>query len=263
MEDKKDNKTIDIPQIREAILRSIEKHSRSSNMQSGSVLHGALDSLGHNRSRELEQVYLTIFHDLFRTGHLAWGLDFNNAQPPFFHTTDQGRKALKNLTRDPANPDGYLSHLSEVATLNDVAQSYISEALRTYGADCYKATAVMIGAASESMILEVRDTLVSRLRESKSSLPKDLDNRNLKNVIDALYKQFQAHKHQMSNSLAESVELYWSAFTGQIRRARNDAGHPTSIDPVTQEIVHASLLIFPELATMVSQLKIWIQKDYS
>ena len=39
----------------------------------------------------------------------------------------------------------------------------MSEALTTYDANCIKATAVMVGAAAESLVLEVRDTLVESL----------------------------------------------------------------------------------------------------
>ena len=49
----------------------------------------------------------------------------------------------------------------------------------------------------------------------------------------------------------------------QIRMARNEAGHPKSIDAVTPETVHASLLIFPELAKLCHELRSWISKSYS
>jgi hypothetical protein len=34
-------------------------------------------------------------------------------------------------------------------------------------------------------------------------------------------------------------------------------GHPVSVDPVTPDTVHASLLIFPELATLAEALFQW------
>jgi len=50
-----------------------------------------------------------------------------------------------------------------VASLNPIADSYISEALATYGAACYKATAVMVGCAAESLVLELRDAIFPEL----------------------------------------------------------------------------------------------------
>lgn len=61
--------------------------------------------------------------------------------------------------------------------------------------------------------------------------------------------------------LRERYEVYWSAFAGQIRTVRNDAGHPVSIDPVTADTVHASLLIFPELAGLASALWNWVSDE--
>jgi len=61
----------------------------------------------------------------------------------------------------------------------------------------------------------------------------------------------------MSPALFERFEANWPAITHQIRTARNEAGHPVSVEPVTPEEVHASLLIFPELAALAGQLATW------
>jgi hypothetical protein len=177
--------------------------------------------------------------------------------------TDKGRKTLAHYSRDPSNPDGYLSYLSEESTINPVAMSYIEEALRTYGNDCIKATAVMVGAAAESMVLEVRDTLVEAVKSASGIPPDKLSNWRIKTILDAVAKELDKHKATMPKVLWEAYEAYWPAFTHQIRRARNDAGHPTSVDPVSEETVHAGLLIFPELAALASELIIWIKKHYA
>jgi hypothetical protein len=62
-------------------------------------------------------------------------------------------------------------------------------------------------------------------------------------------------------ALCDEFEAYWMAFAQQIRAVRNDTGHPTSIDPVTPDTIHASLLIFPELAKLGGKLKTWVTND--
>ena len=52
-----------------------------------------------------------------------------------------------------------LSFAEVSAVVNPVTDSYIAEALNTFNAACFKATAVMVGAASESLVLGIRDTL--------------------------------------------------------------------------------------------------------
>ncbi len=62
----------------------------------------------------------------------------------------------------------------------------------------------------------------------------------------------------MPPELKEAYDSFWSAFTARIRMVRNDAGHPKSVDPITLEVVHGSLLIFPSLAKLGNDLKRWI-----
>jgi hypothetical protein len=253
---------IDMHHIRQEILQAISQ-ANGSNLQTSSVLHTTLNHLGLPRTRELEQAMLTVWYDLFRTGYLAWGLDISNPNPPFCHLTDQSRVTLQNLTRDPANPDGYLAHLNSVATLNPIARSYLDEALMTYNADTYRAAAVMIGAAAESMTLQLRDALVQRIESLGHTPSKDLSDWRIKRILDGISRELNSHITQIPPEMMELIEQYWPAFTGQIRKVRNDAGHPTSIEPVTHEDVQASLLIFPELAALIGRLINWVNSDYS
>lgn len=255
---------IDGSQMRKVLLEVIKEKSEtsSSSLQSGSILNEASERLGIGRNTDLEQALLTFWYDLFRTGHLAWGHNLLNAEPPFCHLTEQGRRTLQALSRDPANPDGYLSHLLQIGPLNPIAQSYVEEALRTYNADCFKATAVMIGAAAERIILEIRDTLLQRIQVLGGTPSRNLKDWRVKTVLGAIKKDLQGRNRGMPSKLAEAFEAYWPAFTQQIRAARNEAGHPSSIEPVTLDVVHASLLIFPELVKLALDLKSWIVSSY-
>src|SRR5580698_322490 len=132
--------------LRGALLAVIvdQTHQYAGNLQSGAVLGEARRRLGNVHGLEFEQALLTAFNDLFRTGYLAWGLNLSNPNPPFFHTTEAGRRVLQNLTRDPSNPDGYLAHLRSMASLSPIAHSYLLKALGCYVNDLPKATAVMV-----------------------------------------------------------------------------------------------------------------------
>ena len=231
--------------------------------QSRSLLIEAARRLNLRNDLDSEQALLTFWHDLLRTGYIAWGYDSANPDPPFCHLTERGRRALAHLSRDPMNPDGYLAYLKSQVTLSDIPFSYITEALKTYNADCYKATAVMLGGAAESLVLSLRDTLVSRMSSLGYAVPSQLTDWRIKRVLDSIENTLELKKGQMPKTLLEAFESYWPAFTGHIRAARNDAGHPTSVNPVTPETVHASLLIFPELANLASKLEVWVNSSYS
>ena len=249
-------------EIREAILATAEAQrprDRSGNLQSGSVLSAVLNRLSPTRGDpELEEAILTQFHDLLRTGIFAWGLNLSNPNPPFFHFTDRGRKALERLSRDPSNPAGYLANLSAKATLSPVSHSYLIEALECFNSNLIKAAAVMIGCSAESVILGLRDQLVARLEALNQTVPAKLSDWRVKTVLDALHSFLESRKSNFPRELREEFEAYWNAFAQQIRTTRNDAGHPSSVDPVTEDSVHAAFLVFPEQAALSSKLSEWI-----
>jgi hypothetical protein len=230
-------------------------------LQQVRVLRDAKEKLGLVPSKGPEaRALLTAWHDLFRAGHLAWGDDLDNPDAPFCHLTEQGRRTLQHLSRDPANPDGYRAYL-QAAGLNPIADAYVDEGLDAYNANCFRAAAVMVGAATESLVLELRDQIVSKVAARGGRPARDLSDFKIKRVLDALQREFQMKGADMPPQLAEDVGAYWPAFTQQIRSARNEAGHPVSLSSMTPERVHAALLVFPEVAKMTATLRDWIGKQ--
>jgi hypothetical protein len=248
--------------IRETLLKVVHdmqpKGSLDGSLQQGSVLNEAAKRLNIINNAELELAVLSLWSDLFRTGYLAWGLNLSNPSPPFFHITDRGRRALERLSRDPGNPAGYLAHLHTIATLNAVANSYLNEALACFSSGLHKAAAVMLGAASECMILNIRDAVQDRLVAIGAQIPKGLKDWRVKTVNDSLHEILHDRLAQMPHELRTDFESYWPAFTQQVRATRNAAGHPSSIDPVAPDAVHASFLVFPEVARTGTSLLHWI-----
>lgn len=251
-------------QIRKVLLEVVDELSKRPNtfLQSGWILQETVTRLNLGKNIDHERALLTYFHDLFRLGHLAWGANLSNSDPPFCHVTEQGRKTLAHISRDPANPDGYLQYLNSRSSLSPITQSYVGEALSTYNSGCFKASAVMIGAAAESMALDLRDTLSARMESLSKPESSKLADWRIKIIIDAIEDLLGKQRQNMPKDLYERFDSYWPAFTQQIRTIRNESGHPKSVDPVSQDTVHASLLIFPELAVLAKDLTVWIRTDY-
>lgn len=247
--------------VKEEMLKIIDRCLKESgSIQTGSILSETrkVFDIGQG-GNAAEQIVLTVWYDLFRTGVLSPGLNLSNPNLPFCHLTAQGTAAMAQLSRDPANPAGYLAHLRSIGAINAVAMSYTTEGLAVYSAACYRATAVMVGCAAESLVLEIRDALVTKLKGNGKSVSAKLHDWRAKIVLDQLADEIDQRHASLPRPLQEEYSAYWPAFTGQIRMARNDAGHPTSIDPVTADTVHASLLIFPQLARLYLQLLNWIK----
>jgi hypothetical protein len=244
--------------LRGSLLQVIAEVTEGPSLQSRSVLQTTANKLGL-RGDSIEQALLTQFHELFRTGYLAWGFNLSNPDPPFFHLTEQGRKTLAQLSSDPGNPDGYLRRVDAITSINPIARSYLDEALRCYVADLNKAAAVMVGGSAESLILELREDISNKLKAGGKSPSKDLIDWRVSRVLNGLKLILDAQK--LPADLKARYESFWPAFTQQIRAARNDAGHPSVVDPVTSETVHASLLIFPELLKLATDLRSWVAQS--
>lgn len=252
-------------EIRQVLLEEIKaaqpQTSLDGSLQQNTVLMQVRQRLNIINDLELEQAVLAEWFGLFNTGFLSWGHNFNNTSPPFCHVTGRGKSALESLSRDPGNPAGYLAYLHSLTPLSPVAMSYLAEGLNCYVGGHFKAAAVMIGGATESMVLELRDHLVQRLGELGQPIAPKLTDWRIKSVLDEIHQFVDGRKISLPRQLREEFSAYWPAFTQQIRAVRNDAGHPSSVDPVSPEAAHASFLVFPLLAQLTGGIHEWIAKQ--
>src|SRR5262249_49167388 len=132
--------------------------------------------------------------------------------------------------------------------------------------DCYvagliRAATVMVGAAAECLLLNLRDLTVERLTALGQTVPKAMKDWKSKVVSDALYQFLVAHRSQFDSKLRDSFDANLPTLIHQIRTARNDAGHPSTIDAVTPDTVHAGLLVFPEFARTAQAIGQWVTNE--
>ena len=261
-------KKIDGQFIRNTVLETINQLSKNNtHFQFSSVINeieGKIrDYTGTTHiNLEIEQAILAFIYDLFRNGHISWGYNFSNPQFPCCHLTEQGKKVLQNISRDPVNPDGYKAYLLNNFKLNPISLSYLEEALNTFNSGCFKSAAVMLGCASESLILEIRDNLIDKMNSLNKIPNKKLNDWKVKTVIEELKKEFDNSDLRNEKSLFENYQVYWSSFIHQIRISRNDAGHPSTIDLITYDSVYALFLVFPSVVKLTNELNDWIKQNY-
>lgn len=244
--------------IRDTIFQVLNEFSSKRNFQqTGAVLSEVATRLGIQGETQ-EHELLDIWEELFRAGILGKGRDLSETEAPHYHLTNRGRNTLKGPSRDPANPDAYLAALKASGSLSDIAESYMKEAVVTYNCGCFKAAAVMVGCASEALILNLRDAVLSSLSAKGRKPAHALSDWRAKAVLDAVSKELENNLKSMPVKLRESFQYTWPAFLQQIRAGRNDSGHPSIIEPITDEAVHASFLIFPEVLLLTSNLVEWV-----
>lgn len=201
---------VDGPAIRRTLLVVLHEKQSSAggSLQQNSILSETSRRFG-NLAIDEQQALLTLWYDLFRSGQVAWGYNLSNPDPPFCHLTEQGRRTLEHLSRDPSNPEGYRAYLKQVSTLNPVAEVYVDEAVTTYNANCFRAAAVMIGVAAESVALGLRDAVSAGIQATGRAVPKDLTDFRIKRVLDALQKELEGQAGGMPHDLREDFQAYW------------------------------------------------------
>jgi hypothetical protein len=176
---------------------------------------------------------LTCLNELLRGGVLAFGSPSDPAwNPAILYVTETGRKTLEHATRDPINQLGYLAYLDQEAPIDATTRGYIEEALNTYRACCYKATAILVGAATENLVFDLRDELFTRLHTGKYQVPKNLNDWRVKTALEAmasrligdLDREMKATKDASLRRLHEEASARLSPLAAEFRKTRNDAG---------------------------------------
>jgi len=81
--------------------------------------------------------------------------------------------------------------------------SYLTEGLECYVAGLFKAAAVMVGAAAESVILDLRDATVQKLTSLGMPVPKGMEDWRIKTVSDALRSFFEGYSATFTRELRE------------------------------------------------------------
>lgn len=250
-------------ELRAALLQAVEHFRPRDQIDRGNwhaeaiLRHVAEQFPREGRGPGFDHMVLDEWSELFRTGHLVWGQDLGNSQPPFFHVSNRGELALRQLARDPANSAGYFAYLDVEAQPNALARAYIAEGLACFNNGFRRAAAVLVGTGVEAIVLELRDQLAARLNTLGAPVTKELLDWKPATAAKAMQRILDGKKSAMPADLKRDYEAHWSPLVAETRRVRNDAGHPTAIDAIRYEEVHAVLLTVPIIGRLARQLSGW------
>lgn len=196
-------------------------------------------------------------------GILVPGLDKNNQSWPWFTVTEHGKTVIDSQKPQPYDPDGFLEHFSQTVPAADpVIVDYLEEGVRAFNYGCFKAAAVMIGAASEMAILLLYkqfDGKITDNRKAKKFRDESGTNTTIARKYQALKKRLDAmgvagklpedKQRIVSDQLHGCFEL--------IKRQRDAAGHPAIVahhDPDT---------VFVNLRLMIEHIRgVYVLIDY-
>jgi hypothetical protein len=208
-----------------------------------------------------------------KTIHAVWDLVFDrvlipglddpnviNGDWPFLTITEHGRRVIAEVRPVPYDPDGYLANLEAVAAgVHPTALRYVQEAVATFRARCYLASAVMLGAASERIFDHLAESIHNALanQADRTRFQERALRGRMRDRVNTVTGWCRNNRGQLNGEWAgeDRVETI-ERLAHFIRSRRNDAGHPQDPPAVpTHEETYAALVVFPDYCRWIYELK--------
>jgi hypothetical protein len=229
-------------------------------------VHNFFNEVGHRAKCAVGHfdgaVVLEYFWDLARIGAVAVpGGDFGGVSfggIPRFMLTERGRCLLEQGENSPHSPDRYLAAVrTRVGTPDDVAMSYLCEAVEAWRCGLHRSSTVMLGCACERLVLLLAEAIASNeglphADKLASALRRRVFVSSLFEEIRTTLSELRASK-RLSRGLGDGLDRRLSAVFDHARGLRNQSGHPTG-ESVAAEDAEAGLLLFPGFYFMVQKL---------
>jgi hypothetical protein len=214
-------------------------------------------------------VVLEYFWDLARIGVVAVPGEALHALPfrmPRILLTERGRRLLEQGEQSPHNPSKYMASVCDRVTAPDeIAMSYLGEAVEAWRSGLYRSSAVMLGCACERLVLLLAEAIAANEKLPRSDkIGKAIEGRvfvsPLFEEIRAVLIQLKAEK-KLPPKLGDALDRKLSAIFDHARGLRNQSGHPTDVE-VPAEDAEAGLLLYPGFCELVDKL-IQEMREYS
>lgn len=191
-------------------------------------------------------------------GILVFGKNDINPNWPWYRVTDYGANVIKNQSASPYDPDGFLGEFAAINPKADrVVIGYLEEAVCTFNVGCFKASAVMLGCASERLILNLHETFENAIKDNhKQNQFKKSYNRTIHSKFTGLHNGLESMigNRQLPKELHEATRSDLVSCFELIRRHRNSAGHPEFPSDIRRETIFLNLTIFPEYTKQVNRI---------
>lgn len=178
------------------------------------------------------------FHLLLNQGIIAPGAVGNYGHNlPYFHVTDYGLKCLEEQEVLPYDIDGYFDKIRNIPSISEWVEFYIKEALQCYNANCMEAAVIMLGLASEKIIVENLEALLGYLSRNFNTeflqMQSELVNiRTASGKFNCYKKYFDKIKNNVSDLKFKEMlpmvdKVAFQTYANFTRITRNELAHPS------------------------------------
>lgn len=191
----------------------------------------------HRRLREL-------IWALIVEGVVTVGMNDSDPAWPFLSLSELGEDFVKGNRASPYEDADYVQRIESVAPFDPVEEVYVREALEAFRRGLPNAAAVMIGAASEQLLILTLGEIALRDPAAKPKAAKVLDGPAL-GMVRFAQDHFEKGAMKLPRELREQLPTTFAGIASLIRVTRNDGGHP-ALPGVDRGRCFVALQLFPE-----------------
>lgn len=209
-------------------------------------------SRANTHSHEAELVRQA-YWDCVVKGLIVPGMNDSNPGWPWYRVTAQGRPTIDAGSPQPYDRDGFIQHFRQMAPGADaIVDAYLVEAVVSFNSGCYRASAVMLGVASEQIVLLMIEAFTKALTDGgkKAAFEKELRAWQILNKYQALKSRLDlmVAAKKLPDDHVETVQTILGGVFELLRQYRNTAGHPNIPGALTADVVFINLRMFIEYA---------------
>jgi hypothetical protein len=177
---------------------------------------------------------------------------------PHLLLTDRGRQLLEKKELAPHNSSKYLAAVRRrVEQPDEVALSYLCEAVEAWSCGLNRSSAVMLGCACERLVLILAEAIFEAHYNPWSGRIADKFKKRV--FISGLFDEVRdallhlKGEKKLPQELGNALDRKLSAIFDHARGLRNESGHPTD-ESVSAEDAEAGLLLFPGFYDLVGKI---------
>lgn len=208
---------------------------------------------------------MEVLWGLIVQGILIPGCDDSNETLPFIRLTEYGKQCLEEDRMLPHDPDGYLKEFrAAIPNADPTIEEYLTEALQCFLRGLNRASAVMLGGASERAILLMIDACGASIGDNKKRGQFEASVNGAFSIFkkyDVFEKQLTAVKPSLPKHLLENLDSLVRGVFDLIRNSRNEAGHPASGVMIDRDLIYSHLRLFIPYCKRVNELTQWFKTN--
>jgi hypothetical protein len=144
--------------------------------------------------------------------------------------TEKGRRFIDDEEDNPYNDSIWYNGLVKKAEgLSDIEKQYAQEAINAFVHDLYVSCHILIGVASEAVIVRMAQAMArSLVIEGRESIKKAVNNPriSIRDLFNKIRPELEKAKHAIPGKLADNMSIWLDSMFDVIRVNRNEAGHP-------------------------------------